>query len=266
MPGVSALISLFRDAVEYLKDPALVRRIQEALWVDQIIIDFKGCSSKELDVCVSRSSSSSSSDESTEESQTEEWNCESDSKEEKTAEIQPNSSSSLQTSLKWLSSKTRIRHRIRTPPTYSSSALSYSFSHTASSLKDKPEVVVVETNSFIDTYFRLATEVGYETFYIIFFPLLYWNIDIYLTRHVMIMWAFSMYLGQAAKHLFKIKRPASPAIRLEDNPSLETEYGFPSTHATVGTSIPFSLVYFCFGRYEVKALHILQLKIFYSVV
>ena len=62
----------------------------------------------------------------------------------------------------------------------------------------------------------------------------------------LIVWVVSMYIGQGAKQIFKIIRPASPpAICLEDNPSLETEYGFPSAHATVATAITFLLWKIC---------------------
>lgn len=244
------------NIIQYLKDPALVRRVQEAFSVNQITIEVKESDSK-VGVC----SSSCSSDESAEESQTEGWSSGRENKEEKDVEIQRNSSSSsLQGSLKWLSSKTRLRRQIHTPPPHSSSCLSYDSDNAASTLEDKRddvlEVLVVETNSFINIYFRLATEAGYEPFFIIFFSMLYWNVDIYLARRVVMMWSLSMYVGQACKNIFKIKRPDSPpAIRLEDNPSLETEYGFPSTHATVNTSIPFSLLYYCVGRYEVRGIH-----------
>ena len=120
--------------------------------------------------------------------------------------------------------------------------------------------MVVETIPFLDIYFRLATELGYEPFYITFLTYVYWNVDTVIGRWVIITWCLSMYIGQGAKQIFKLKRPASPpAIRLEHNPSLETEYGFPSTHATVGTNIPFCILYVVMGRYEVNE-HAYKLK------
>ena len=255
---MKSLQELWSDTINYLKDPALVRSIQEFLLVDQLTVEVKGCSSIELADGEGLSSSCSSSDDSGEDSQSEASGRNAENKEDEEGKMKNRSSSSLQGSLKWLGSKTKVRqqHRIHTPPPHSSSCHSYSFSNALSTpeeSKDSLEVFVVETNTFIDFYFRLLTETGYETFYIIFFAVFCWNVDIVLIRRVIIMWAMSMYIGQAIKHLFKIKRPASPpAIRLEDNPTLETEYGFPSTHATVGVAIPFSLLYFCVGRYEVR--------------
>ena len=222
------------NIVEILKDPYLVRRVQEKFGARQIPVEV---SDESLDAVSGQSFASSSSS----------------SDEEDRDDKYDSSSSSLQESLKWLSSKTRVRRRVRTPPPHSDVIASEAATSLQSSHREKSEVLVVETNSFYDTYFRLATEVGYEPFYITFLPIIWWNVDTVLGRHAVIVWALSMYIGQGAKQIFKITRPAAPpAIRLEDNPSLETEYGFPSTHATVGTAIPFSLLYSCSGRYVVS--------------
>lgn len=119
----------------------------------------------------------------------------------------------------------------------------------------EPEDIIVETIPVLDIFFHLATELGYEPFYITVIPFLVWNVDTFMTRHIIVLWIGSMYMGQACKALFKVKRPASPpAIRLEDNPNLETEYGFPSSHATVSTTIPFYFVYRGFLRYRASII------------
>lgn len=113
---------------------------------------------------------------------------------------------------------------------------------------------VVETWPLFDIYFKLATELGYEPFYITAIPFLFWNFDSLIVRHAVLLWGMSMYLGQAAKCIFKIPRPSCPpAVRIQLNPNVEREYGFPSTHATVCTTIPFYLVYLCSWRYEVSS-------------
>ena len=118
--------------------------------------------------------------------------------------------------------------------------------------REIPEVTV-ETCSLIDLCFKLATTMGYEPFYITFLPYLCWNVDMLVARHLIVLWALSMYVGQAAKCLIKWRRPsAPPAVRLEDNPVLEQEYGFPSTHAIVCTTVPFYLLYMLPQRYEVS--------------
>ena len=147
------------------------------------------------------------------------------------------------TGLKWLARKSRRRLR---PPDQPNSNPS------SSEESEKPEIIV-ETYPVLNIFFRLASELGYEPFYITFLPFLIWNVDTTMGRHVVMMWCCSMYVGQACKALFKRKRPASPpAIRIESNPRLETEYGFPSTHATVATTIPFYILYFLYHRYDVR--------------
>ena len=119
-------------------------------------------------------------------------------------------------------------------------------------LRQQPEEVV-ETWPLVDIYFRLATETGYEPFYITWVPFLLWNFDTLPLRHAVLLWGMSMYIGQAAKNVFKIPRPACPpAVRIEQNATMEREYGFPSTHATVCTTMPFYLVYSLTWRYEVR--------------
>ena len=147
-------------------------------------------------------------------------------------------------SLTWLASKKRKRLKHSTSPTGAASPPS-------SPESEKAHDIVVETLPVLDIFFRLATELGYEPFYITFIPFLIWNVDTTIARHIVIIWICSMYLGQASKALFQWRRPSSPpALRLENNPSLETEYGFPSTHAIVSTTVPFYIVYGSFFRYE----------------
>lgn len=141
----------------------------------------------------------------------------------------------------WLISKTKVRRRLK----------SHSAGNSPGSSPEPPDVIECECIALVDVYFRIATELGYEPFYITFFPILFWNIDSYLARHAVLLWCFSMYIGQASKALVKWKRPDSPpAIRLEQNSNLETEYGFPSTHTIVSTTVPFYCLYSCFNRYE----------------
>ena len=217
--------------MQTLKDPNLVRSFQEFLGVRQILTEVEDDKLGSKHTKFPLSSSGSSDEEEPEDAQ------------------HSSSSTSVQESLKWLNSKTRVRRRVVTPPPLCDG----SREDMESLEKETCEVLVVETNSFYDTFFRLATECGYEPFYITILPILFWNIDVVVARHAIMVWGLTMYIGQGAKQIFKIKRPASPpAIRLEDNPSLETEYGFPSTHATVATAFPFSLLFSFYARYVVR--------------
>jgi membrane-associated phospholipid phosphatase len=126
--------------------------------------------------------------------------------------------------------------------------------------------MVVEIYPLLNIFFRLATELGHEPFYITYFPFLVWNADTALGRHTVMVWCISMYVGQACKVLFKWKRPACPpAIRLVTNPVLETEYGLPSTHATVATTIPFYSLYFLYYRYNLSLWFGLPVALFWCL-
>ena len=118
---------------------------------------------------------------------------------------------------------------------------------------EAPPELVVKTFFLLDLFFRFASELGYEPFYITVMPFFIWNVDAYVGRLVIMLWCFSMYVGQAIKPLVRWPRPPSrPVIRLEQNPILEMEYGFPSTHATVCTTLPFYTLYLAYYRYEVS--------------
>ena len=155
----------------------------------------------------------------------------------------------------WLRRKTKYRHRIKSSPSASPthSRTSSLDSEIDPTLLEPLQVeVIVESYPFLDLYFRLATECGHEPFYITFIPFIFWNIDGFLAYKAIVLWSISMYVGQACKQLFQWKRPANPpSFRLQQDPNLETEYGFPSTHATVSTVMPFYFFYGTYGRYEV---------------
>ena len=142
---------------------------------------------------------------------------------------------------KWLAGKSR--KRVKHPETSTS----------VNSSVPSESYITVEIFPVLNIFFRLASEFGHEAFYISFFPFLVWNADTSLGRHLVMVWCCSMYVGQACKVLFKCKRPACPpAIRIGTNPILETEYGLPSTHATVATTVPFYIVYFLYHHYNVS--------------
>ena len=194
------MLDSLNRCVTYLRDPFLVRRIQEALGVREI---------------------------------------------KNTTACDPQTNKKDHGTVDWLvSNAIKVRRRLKTPPD----------SATPVSSPEPPDIEC-ECISFVDVYFRIAKEFGYEPFYITFFPILFWNVDSYVARHATFMWCASMYIGQAMKALVKWKRPSCPpAIRLEQNSNLETEYGFPSTHAIVSTTVPFYCLYMCWERYEVKWL------------
>lgn len=205
-------------AVEFLKDPKLVRKVQEAFGVREI-----------------------AEEEGEEEQQSKSF------EQKLTRKKLGNTNAAASNGVLRLATQAIGRRRERRPVSPPSSPES------ASPPREFPETTV-ETCSLVDIYFKLATTMGYEPFYITFLPFLSWNLDILIVRHLMVLWALSMYVGQAFKCLIKWKRPMPPAIRLEDNPVLEQEYGFPSTHAIVCTTVPMYLLYLLPNRYEVVPL------------
>lgn len=106
-----------------------------------------------------------------------------------------------------------------------------------------------EYNRFFHALFVFGSTLGYESFYLTFFPFLIWNIDEYLARRTVILWAVIMYVGQSAKDVIQWPRPPSPPV-ISVEKRFQVEYGMPSTHAMVGTIIPFCLVYFSYDRYQ----------------
>ncbi|CAG9817539.1 unnamed protein product [Phaedon cochleariae] len=103
-------------------------------------------------------------------------------------------------------------------------------------------------NKFWYFLFVFGTALGDETFYSVFIPFWFWNIDGAVGRRFVLTWATVMYIGQGVKDIIRWPRPGSPVVQLQNKWSLE--YGMPSTHAMVGVSIPFSVLIFTVNRYQ----------------
>lgn len=104
-------------------------------------------------------------------------------------------------------------------------------------------------NYFLYYLFRFAAALGREVFYITFLPFTYWNMDPYIARKLISVWAFVMYIGQVSKDLLKWPRPQSPpVVKLETR--VDAEYGMPSTHAMAATAISFTFLLSTMNRYK----------------
>ncbi|XP_078522102.1 sphingosine-1-phosphate phosphatase 2 [Lissotriton helveticus] len=104
-------------------------------------------------------------------------------------------------------------------------------------------------NYFLYYLFRFAAALGQEVFYITFLPFTYWNMDPYIARKLISVWAFVMYIGQVSKDLLKWPRPKSPpVVKLETR--VDAEYGMPSTHAMAATAISFTFLLSTMDRYK----------------
>lgn len=249
-------------AVDYLKDPFLVRRIQEYFGVQQITLTEEDSCARETDPAESSSKISNSAGDggipgtggSGDEYSLKKKGHRRLSSRDSNINSESNGAVPSTNTIEWLKLNIKVRKRLKSSPSpVHSRTGSPEPEQQEPSRAASPIEVIVESYPLLDIYFRLAAELGYEPFYVTFLPMMMWNVDTLVARHVVILWCISMYVGQACKQFFKLKRPNSPpALRIEQNPDLETEYGFPSTHAIVSTTIPFYYLYSCFGRYEVQ--------------
>ncbi len=253
----------FTNTIQYLRDPALVRKFQELCGVQEVLMEttLPPVPESETETEVDEDTTSNSAEERSKSSQSRKFN-------NNITQFKPGHSRQSSSEIaEWLRQKTKSRRRIKSSTSPSpghsrNSSLDTDIDPT--SLDQMKAEVIVESYPFFDIYFRLATECGYEPFYITVIPFLFWNFDYSLAYNAVLLWGISMYVGQACKQLFKWKRPANPpSFRLEDNPNLETEYGFPSTHATVSTVMPF---YFLFGTYIRYEVGVLYYKLFVSTL
>lgn len=104
-------------------------------------------------------------------------------------------------------------------------------------------------NKFLFYLFTFGTELGNEMFFIIFFPFLFWNIDALVSRRLIVVWAWNLFLGQSTKDMVRWSRPASPPV-VKVEVFYNSEYSMPSTHAMTGTAIPFCLFMLTYGRWQ----------------
>lgn len=110
-------------------------------------------------------------------------------------------------------------------------------------------------NKFLFYLFTFGTELGNEMFFIAFFPFLFWNVDALVSRRLIVVWAWNLFVGQSTKDLVRWSRPASPPV-VKVEVFYNSEYSMPSTHAMTGTMIPFCLFLLSYGRWQVR--HFLQ--------
>lgn len=118
---------------------------------------------------------------------------------------------------------------------------------------DVGQEFVIE-NKLLFYLFTLGTELGNELFYICFFPCFMWNVDAVVSRRLVVVWVWVMYLGQCTKDVIRWPRPASPPV-VKVEMFYNSEYSMPSTHAMSGTAIPVSLFLITYSRWEVRQFH-----------
>ncbi|KAL0830977.1 hypothetical protein ABMA28_001865 [Loxostege sticticalis] len=143
-----------------------------------------------------------------------------------------------------------LKQHKRIPSNISSSSQSSQSSCDTDSSQESggKEVVCTINNRFWYYVFVLGTALGDEIFYATFIPFWFWNIDGAVGRRVVLVWTVVMYIGQGIKDIVRWPRPGYPVKKLQEKWAIE--YGMPSTHAMVGVSIPFSVLFYTMDRYQ----------------
>ncbi|XP_035279976.1 sphingosine-1-phosphate phosphatase 1 [Anguilla anguilla] len=133
------------------------------------------------------------------------------------------------------------------------------------SLTDDGGQEFIIENKFLFYLFTFGTELGNEMFFIVFFPFLIWNVDAYVSRQLIVVWVWVLFLGQSTKDLIRWTRPASPPV-VKVEVFYNSEYSMPSTHAMSGTAIPFSLFLLTYGRWQYPFVFGLGLALSWSIL
>ncbi|XP_051264674.1 sphingosine-1-phosphate phosphatase 1 [Dicentrarchus labrax] len=120
-------------------------------------------------------------------------------------------------------------------------------------------------NKFLFYLFTFGTELGNEMFFIIFFPFLFWNIDALVSRRLIVVWAWNLFVGQSTKDMIRWSRPASPPV-VKVEVFYNSEYSMPSTHAMTGTAIPFCVFMLTYGRWQYPFLFGFSVALSWSVL
>nr|XP_057912783.1 sphingosine-1-phosphate phosphatase 1-like [Doryrhamphus excisus] len=120
-------------------------------------------------------------------------------------------------------------------------------------------------NKLLFYLFTFGTELGNEMFFIIFFPFLFWNIDALVSRRLIVVWAWNLFVGQSTKDMVRWSRPASPPV-VKVEVFYNSEYSMPSTHAMTGTAIPFCLFMLTYGRWQYPFLFGLCVALCWSIL
>uniref|UniRef100_A0A3P9JL38 Si:ch211-212g7.6 n=1 Tax=Oryzias latipes TaxID=8090 RepID=A0A3P9JL38_ORYLA len=120
-------------------------------------------------------------------------------------------------------------------------------------------------NKILFYLFTFGTELGNEMFFIIFFPFLLWNLDALVSRRLIVVWAWNLFVGQSTKDMVRWSRPASPPV-VKVEVFYNTEYSMPSTHAMTGTAIPFCLFMLTYGRWQYPFLLGFSVALSWSVL
>ena len=111
-------------------------------------------------------------------------------------------------------------------------------------------------NWFWYSIFAFGAALGDDVFYYTAYTFWFFNLSPWVIRRVLLVWAPVMYVGQTSKEVLRWPRPSEPPVVRIEKRYLQ-EYGMPSTHAMVGTLVPFTVLAVTWDHYEVS-LYIIE--------
>ncbi|GMM39021.1 sphinganine kinase [Saccharomycopsis crataegensis] len=98
---------------------------------------------------------------------------------------------------------------------------------------------------FLDVYFAWSANLASHTFYVIMLPLPFWFGFVEITRDLVWVLGFGIFISGVAKDYFCLPRPQSPPLhRITMSGYTAKEYGFPSSHSANATSVTMVLFYY----------------------
>lgn len=109
-------------------------------------------------------------------------------------------------------------------------------------------------NVFITFIFTVFSFGGEEEFYLLVFPILFWNVDVTLARRLVMVVNGGLVVGNIYKDVFQLPRPCyynkkvwipSELKRMDSTNCLD--FGFPSTHAMNAFSNSLFILYYLYG-------------------
>ncbi|KAF2078324.1 hypothetical protein CYY_000416 [Polysphondylium violaceum] len=99
-------------------------------------------------------------------------------------------------------------------------------------------------NKYLDLFFKFASILGEEVFYILSLPLSSWLISKNLAMELTVVLALSIGLGNMLKNTFTLPRP--PPATVWTNTPPQQDHGLPSTHTASALSISFYFFIYCY--------------------
>lgn len=103
---------------------------------------------------------------------------------------------------------------------------------------------LLRTN-YWDVYFAWTANLASHTFYVIMLPLPFWFGFVEITRDLVWVLGFGIYISGCLKDYFCLPRPRSPPLhRITMSGYTAKEYGFPSSHSANATAVTLVLFHY----------------------